>query len=410
MPQQLVIIGTGFAGLWSALSAKRLLQLRNKEDDVEITIVAPKPSIVLRPRLYEADAAGMTQDIGPLLQDASIKFFQGFVQNIDTEAQKLSIESQTAGRTTLGYDRLILASGSAVVRPAAVKGLAEYAFDIDSIASASKLEEHLKTLAGAPASPARDTVVVCGGGFTGVELATELPSRIAAGMRVVLVEGAKDIGPELGPGPRPIITKALEQLGVKVKLGSTISSIDEAGVTLTSGERIATLTAIWTAGVKASPLTQQISAKKDTLGRVIVDKSLAVPSVKHLYVAGDTAHALADPTNAALMSCQHALVLGRFAGYNAAADLIGEPSMDYTQPAYNTCLDLGGFGAVITNGWQRTVMMEGEIAKKVKTKINRSLIYPPKDLSEAIAAADPNFAANSDELFRQLLVAIQAGA
>ncbi|EJP64747.1 pyridine nucleotide-disulfide oxidoreductase family protein [Beauveria bassiana ARSEF 2860] len=409
MPQRILIIGTGFAGLWSALSAKRLVQIHKKENEVEIVVVAPQPSLVVRPRLYEDNPSAMIHDLEPLFQATNIAFVEGFVEVIDTSKKNILFASEATGIATLGYDRLILAAGSSVVHPRGVDGLSKYAFDIDSITSASTLDLHLKNRPNLPPSKARDTVVVCGAGFTGIELATELPSRIGSGVRIVLVDGASEIGAQLGPGPRPAIARALDELGIEVKLGSAIASIDKTGVTLRSGERIDTLTAVWTAGVRATPLTQQIAEEKDELGRVRVDATLRVPSTNDVFVTGDAAHVLADPGgNVALMCCQHALLLGRVAGYNAAADLIQIPNMDYSQEAYNCCLDLGGHGAVICRGWQREEMrLAGDVAKRVKRHINRTLIYPPTDAAEALAAADPDLYGDSDALFSNMIKAIQ---
>jgi NADH dehydrogenase len=80
-----------------------------------------------------------------------------------------------------------------------------------------------------------------------------------------------------------------------------------------------------------------------------------------------------------LQSCQHALQLGRFAGENAARDIIGLPLLSYQQPPYVTCLDLGRSGAVFTRGWQRTVELTGVEAKAVKKRINTEVIYPPAE-------------------------------
>ena len=82
------------------------------------------------------------------------------------------------------------------------------------------------------------------------------------------------------------------------------------------------------------------------------------------FAAGDVAHAAADDGHAILQSCQHAQVTGRFAGYNAAADLAGLPLQAYRQPLYTTCLDLGASGAVLTTGWDRTVEATGEQPKR----------------------------------------------
>ena len=78
-----------------------------------------------------------------------------------------------------------------------------------------------------------------------------------------------------------------------------------------------------------------------------------------------------------MLSCQHALQLGRVAGENAARDLLGLPLVPYEQLRYVTCLDLGRSGAVLTQGWDRAVVMEGPDAKAVKRKINTEIIYPP---------------------------------
>ena len=165
-------------------------------------------------------------------------------------------------------------------------------------------------------------------------------------------------------------------------------------VTSRDGERIDSHTVIWTGGMRASALTQQIPGQRDRFGRLQVDSSLRVlsSSVRDIFAAGDTALAATDGHgNHALMSCQHATPLGRFAGHNAAADLLAIPPKPYAQPAYGTCLDLGPWGAVVTEGWGREVRLTGSVAKAVKSNINQAVIYPPKaDRAEAFAAADPD--------------------
>ncbi|KAH7311595.1 hypothetical protein B0I35DRAFT_438414 [Stachybotrys elegans] len=393
---RILIIGTGFAGMWSALSARRLINLRGKDQLIEVVVVAPRPSLVLRPRLYEPNAAGMTVPLQSLFQATGVRFVQGTVEAVHTSKHTVDLVSPSGNKSTMGYDRLILAAGSRIVQPAAIAGLAEHAFDVDGIDAAEKLESHLKQLATLPPSPARDTVVVCGAGFTGIEAATELPGRLRsifggeATPKVVLVGNRGEVGPELGPGPRPAIIEALTSTGVDVRLGAGVSAVDAQSVTLSNGERIETLTPIWTAGVKATPLTQQIEGEKDAFGRLIVDADLRVPSCKDVFATGDAAAALADNDgHLAMMSCQHAIPLGKSSGNNAAADLLQEPTTPYTQPGYLTCLDLGGHGAVVTKGWDREIMFTGSKAKYIKSQINQKLIYPPTTAEQAFAESKP---------------------
>ena len=100
---------------------------------------------------------------------------------------------------------------------------------------------------------------------------------------------------------------------------------------------------------RASPLTSQIPGERDPLGRIRVDENLRVPTVPSVFMAGDTGCAATDKNNHyTLMSCQHALLLGRSAGNNAAGDLLGLPNVPYVQEDYGTTLDLGPWGAVRT--------------------------------------------------------------
>jgi NADH dehydrogenase len=122
-----------------------------------------------------------------------------------------------------------------------------------------------------------------------------------------------------------------------------------------------------------------------------VDRDLRVPGAAGVFATGDAAKAACDDIGTyALMSCQHATRMGAFAGHNAAADLLGEPTKPYHQKDYVTCLDLGAAGALLTVGWDRKVGMVGEKAKKTKQEINTVWIYPPKpERAAALASAEP---------------------
>jgi len=84
--------------------------------------------------------------------------------------------------------------------------------------------------------------------------------------------------------------------------------------------------------------------------------------------------------------------LGRVAGHNAAAELLELPLHPYSQPKYVTCLDLGKWGAVYTEGWDHQVMYQGEEAKKIKQEINTLWIYPPEpDREKMFSVANPDY-------------------
>ena len=92
----------------------------------------------------------------------------------------------------------------------------------------------------------------------------------------------------------------------------------------------------------------------------------------------DSACLLLDGGHTSVMSCQHARPMGRFAGHNVVCDLVGEPLLPLQIDWYVTVLDLGSWGAVYTEGWNRQVVLKGREAKRVKQTINCQRIYPPR--------------------------------
>jgi NADH dehydrogenase len=393
---RLVIIGAGFAGMYAALSAARLRDAsRASVRDLEIALVAPEPRLVVRPRLYEPNPESVSAPLGELLKAIDVDYVQGAVESIDTRGRGIQIASPIRDRL-LTYDRLVLATGSRLFRPP-IPGLAEHGFSVDQLDDAIALDRHLHSLAARPLSEARTTVIVAGGGLTGIEVAAEMPARLRkilgkdANVRVIIVERNEAIGPHMTAEARAIVEKALDDFGIATRLGVSIAALDESGVTLSDGARIASETVIWVGGLRAAPLTAQIPGEHDELGRLLVDRDLRVPKAPGVFAAGDACKAACDDLgNYTLMTGQHAARLGAFAGNNAAAEVLGLPTRHYHQKAYVTCLDLGEAGALFTRGWNRAVELVGEEAKKLKRQINTVWIYPPPATrAAALASADP---------------------
>ncbi|UQQ28883.1 NAD(P)/FAD-dependent oxidoreductase [Enterobacter bugandensis] len=395
MKKQILIVGSGFAGMWAAVSAARLSEQQGN-NSLEIAVLAPLPELRVRPRFYEEKVSTLVAPLTDLFAELDITFIAGHAEQIDTTAKTVLYRMSNGAHATASYDRLILATGSQTKRPA-IAGLADCAFDIDQLESAQVFERHLDSLALRPSTPERNTVVVCGGGFTGIELATELPARLCARfgdnteIKIVVVERGPVIGGRYSDALRKTIAEASEALGVEWRLKSEVEAIDAHGVTLKNGERIAAATVVWTAGVEANPLSLQIDGERDSQGRLVVTETLQVPAHPDVYATGDMAHAKTDDAgNTALMTCQHAIQLGKFAGHNAAASLLNVAPYPYRQVNYVTCLDLGAWGAVYTEGWEQAVKSVRDEAKKIKIAITNELIYPPlADKTVAFAAADP---------------------
>ena len=262
-----------------------------------LALIPPEPFLAIRPRLYEPKPDTMKAPLTQLFRAIDVRYVQGSVETIDSASGLASFVGPEGILETLAYDRLVLATGSTGFRPS-VPGLAQHAFGVDLMDEAIKLDNHLHALAKQPSSKARNTVVVAGGGFTGIETATEMPRRLRtilgsdADIRIVLVERGDLIAPQTGDGPRPVIAKAICDAGVETILGLGVAAVDDFGVTLSNKQHIESATVIWTAGMRASPLTRQISASRDNLGRLIVKPDLRVPGVKNVFATGDTAKSL----------------------------------------------------------------------------------------------------------------------
>jgi NADH dehydrogenase len=387
MPDNILVIGGGFAGFWAAVAARRVAGARTG-----VTLVSREPMLEIRPRLYEARPETLAVAVPTLLRQVDVNFVQGEAIGLDTAAKTVTLGD--GGR--LPYDRLVAATGSRMRRPP-VPG-AEAAFLVDTQAEAIAFDQRLGEIVLEVAAP---TIAVVGAGFTGIELALELRDRllahggdgVAERLRIVLIDRAETIGPELGPGPRPVIQAALAAAAVELRRGANVRSLAADRVSFADGSVLPADAVVLATGMTAAPFTAQIPGQRDQLGRVLVDTTLRAPAAPGIFVAGDAAAADTGDGHWTLQSCQHAGQLGRVAGENAARDLLGLPSLAYAQLRYVTCLDLGRSGAVVTQGWERRVEKTGAAGKAMKRMINTKIIYPPVD-----GTADALLASSSTNL------------
>lgn len=390
--KQIIVLGAGFAGLIAAVgAARKLAELKIDSSDIAVTVVNRDKWHSIRVRNYETELGDTRVPLDDVLGPIGVDLRIGEVTGINWGRGEIAL----AGQPNLHYDRLVFALGSELVRPP-IPGLGKHGFDIDTHDAATRLGAHLAALPTRPASPGRFTALVVGGGLTGVEMATELATRLkdiagGAPARVILADRAARIGSNMGDQACDVIDEALAALGVETRPGVAIASIDPTGAQLSSGERIAAETVIWCAGMRAHKLTASLPGEHDRLGRVAVDRYLRVEAAPEIFATGDAAAVLVDGEHPSVMSCQHARPMGRIAGHNVVCDLTGQPMLPLEIGYYVTCLDLGAWGAVYCQGWDRQVAVKGAAAKETKQTINRQRIYPPRsrDTAEILAAAAP---------------------
>lgn len=378
------IVGGGFAGVWAAMSAAgERTRLGLSADDINIHLISNQPDLVIRPRLYEGAKSEMQVPLRPLLDTIEVQLDIAQVVNIRPSDKQIILAGAPADRHHT-YDRLVLASGSRM-RALPIPGADTYGYSVDTFTETERFDRHLAALAEKSAVV---HVVVVGAGFTGIELVTELRKRLGRDAKLTLIDNAPDIGRNLGENLAPLLLSALETCEIDVRLNASIATVDEHALTLASGEALKAQAVVFATGQQASPLTDAFAAPKDASGRLIVDAHLSLHNVTAVFVAGDIARAMADDHHPTFMSCQHAIELGRHAGYNAVRSLAGQELRAYRQEDYATCLDLGPAGAVLTSGWEREVQKTGAEGKAIKKQISEEWIYPPNPDSGAASIFD----------------------
>src|SRR5262249_26480195 len=154
-------------------------------------------------------------------------------------------------------------------------------FDVDTYAAGVRLNAHIASLGTRPASPGRSTVVVVGAGFTGIEVATEMPEKLRRALangagRVILVDPNPVVGATIVDHERPVICDALTSRGAETRLGVKVSAIDANTVTIASGEIIPAQTVVWCGGMLANALTQALPCAGAAMVRAAVDAFMRV--------------------------------------------------------------------------------------------------------------------------------------
>ncbi|MHB1606286.1 MAG: NAD(P)/FAD-dependent oxidoreductase [Leptospirales bacterium] len=393
--KRVVIIGGGFAGFWSAMSAVRQSRVLDKTNVLQITMVSLDEYLSIRPRFYEDRLAEMRVPLKQYLDPLGIDFSVGKVISIDVREKHVVLVDPAGREESLFFDGLILASGSRLKTPP-IPGF-EHSFNVDTFQGAVLLDDHLRRLSEFRfPSKALRTVVVVGASFTGLEVVTSLPERLRSSGQtgisfdLILCDRGSSIAPEYSSEGRMVISRQLEKEGIRFLAEEEVDSIAPDRIIFKSGTCIETSTVIWCGGMEASPLTSLFPGDRDRLGRLRVDRFLRMDAQETLFAAGDVALAAVDDEgHDSVMSCQHAIPQGKFAGHNAVNALFGIGLIPYSQPRYGTCLDLGTDQALLTSGWKRIPKMTGASAKELKTEILTQWIIPDLDVEETIKGSVP---------------------
>src|SRR5262244_2903825 len=325
---RVVIVGGGFGGLAAAKTLRKA--------DANVVVVDRQNHHLFQPLLYQVATSVLSpgQIASPirniLRRQLNTTVILGEAVGVDIDRRCVFVDSADREGVALNYDYLILATGASH-SDFGHDAFAEFAPGLKSLADAVSIRNQVLTAfeqAEAEEDPKRHrdllTFVLVGGGPTGVEMAGALAILVRGTLRsefrradptsarIVLIDMAPRL---LGPFAESLSAAGrarLEQLGVEVRLGHGADLIDADGVVV-AGERIASKTVIWTAGVAPSPAGKWLKASTDRAGRVRVQPDLTVPGHPEIFVVGDTASLDQDGRPLPGVA-QVAMQQGRYAG------------------------------------------------------------------------------------------------
>ncbi|HYB98736.1 MAG TPA: NAD(P)/FAD-dependent oxidoreductase [Candidatus Limnocylindrales bacterium] len=326
--RRVVIVGGGFAGLYTALGLDRRL---GYHPDLDIEVL-DRRNYFLFPPLLPSAAAGaieLRQVANPfrrIFESTNVRFRKASVEAIDPVRRKLvaHVEAAAHGSSSvdhdveIDYDYLVLAPGSCN-QTFGTRGVREHAFFMKELGDASAVRNQViecfeRAAAGGGEQLQREllTFVVVGAGPTGVEVASEIhdlifqvllaryPEIDADLVRVILVQS----GPQILPGWRDSVVRItgrqLSRMRCQVQLGCRVAAVTANAVHLSDGAVIPARTCIWCAGVAASPLLACAPLRVDGSGRAIVQADLRAAGFEDVFVLGDAAAAIDGNSGRAL--------------------------------------------------------------------------------------------------------------
>src|SRR6266404_1977109 len=309
---RVVIVGGGFGGLYAARGLAR--------SPVNVTIVDKHNYHLFRPMLYQVATGLLSADeiAAPIRsivrKHKNVDVLMAEVIGIDPKAHTVQTpEAQ------LSYDYLILATGI-TYNYFGHDEWKEIAPGLDSVDDADRIRgkilrafetaERLAARAGADKGEidALLTFVLVGGGTAGVEMAGTIAemARLALtgdfrhidprSSHILLFEAAPRILPAYPEKLSERAREHLQRIGVDVRTNAKVESVDAEGVVV-NGERIASPTVLWSAGVVASPAGRWLGAETDRSGRVKVNADFSVPGHPEIFAIGDTAAVVAPSRN-----------------------------------------------------------------------------------------------------------------
>ncbi|MFC7686008.1 NAD(P)/FAD-dependent oxidoreductase [Ureibacillus sp. GCM10028918] len=360
MAKEIVILGAGYGGLLTALTLRKYVS----KEEANVTVVNKYPTHQLITELHRL-AGGTTTEraisfpLTKLFKDKDINIVVNEVKSFSVDNKEVHM----VDGSVMEYDNLVVALGSQTGF-FGIPGLEENSMVLKSVEDANRINHHIESKIAAYAkskNPADATIVIGGGGLTGVELVGEIVDNFPKiankygidfkELSIKLVEAGPKILPVL---PDDLIARATDSLtkrGVEFLTGLPVTGVEGNKISLKDGSTIESNTFIWTGGVAALPLVQESGLECDR-GKAVIDEYLRSKSHPEVFVVGDASVALPADGGRPLFAptAQVAWQMGETAGFNLYATLEGQKLEVFSPVNSGTLASLGRKDGVATVG------------------------------------------------------------
>jgi len=296
---RILILGGGFGGLFTALDLNGA---------GEITLVNEEDHFLFKPMLYEylsgeVEAWHIAPDCKELLEE-NVRFVRGLVEKVDLDARAVTVAGQPE---PFPYDVLVIAPG-ATTNYAGVEGAERFSLPFRSLNDANRLRrrmtealDHVQPDAAPQDTRGALTFAVVGGGASGVELSTKMADLLRDAVkrralhgepRVLIIEMADRLVPGMGEELRKFVEGALEECRVETHTQTRVVRVGEKSITLEHNDtqtELDTAAVVWVAGVRMSPLAENLKVEKDRRGLILVERTLQLREHPNVFALGDVA-------------------------------------------------------------------------------------------------------------------------
>ncbi|MBI2857864.1 MAG: FAD-dependent oxidoreductase [Chloroflexi bacterium] len=363
--RKVLILGSGFGGTYVL---RHLVPALNRNENVETTMVSDENFFLFSPLLHEVamgriETRHIAYPIRRLHWRDRFNFVQADVQKIDLAQRRV-----ITARGSFEFDYLVLALGSVTDTSELdhIEG-GNNVFTLKTLHDSRLIRNHVIGLfeqVSIEKEPERQkqllTFVVCGGGYTGVQLVTELRDFIyrsllrfyrvidRSNIRIMLVEAEAKIAAELHPKLGAYLMRHLERTGIEMRLRSRVTRIREEGVEINGTEVVPTSTVMWVAGVVTHPLIAELPVDRDDIGRVRVNEYMEVLEMPGVYAVGDCVHFEDPQSGQPIPPRAHTAVRqARVVAHNILADIRGKDRKPYRYANTAEAVSLGSSDAVV---------------------------------------------------------------